>query len=144
MRRIPERQRSLLPTLGIAALGGALAILLPGLVSGAARGLSLWDAAMRQPSVWSYQGLFFVGFVIAIVIPLRWGELPLVALAMVGIFPALTLVGAATGGAGPGLQQQLYLQAAWLIPSLLGLAVGSMIRALQRRTASRRAPGSDR
>ena len=127
-------QRASLPTaLVIAALGGLLAILLPGLVSGGAEGVSWWRLPIEQPSVWTFQGLFLVGFVLAALLQLQWIDLPLLALAMVGIFPLATLIGAATGGAEAGLQRELYLQGSWLIPSLLGLAVGRTLRALQQR-----------
>jgi hypothetical protein len=137
-----EPGRPILPTLLVAAVGGTLAILAPGLVGEGSEGLSLWRAAVETPSVWSFQGLFVVGFFLAAILPLGWSDLPLVALAMVGVFPVVTLAGAATGGAGIGLQQELYLEAAWLIPSLIGLIVGKTIRDLQRRL--RDARGDDR
>lgn len=130
--------RPILPTLLVAAVGGTLAILAPGLVGEGAEGLSLWRAAIETPSVWTFQGLFVVGFFLSVILPLGWSDLPLVALAMIGIFPIYTLVGAATGGAGTGLQQELYLEAAWLIPALIGLVVGRTIRDLQARLRSAR------
>lgn len=136
--------RPILPTLLVAAVGGTLAILAPGLVGAEQEGLSLWRAAIETPSVWSFQGLFVVGFFLAVILPLGWSDLPLVALAMVGLFPIVTLVGAATAGARVGLQQELYLQAAWLIPALIGLAVGRTIRDLQRRLREARGDDSKR
>lgn len=133
--------RPILPTLLVAAVGGTLAILAPGLVGEGVEGLSLWRAAIETPSVWSFQGLFVVGFFLAVILPLGWSDLPLVALAMIGIFPVVTLAGAATGGSGPGLQQELYLQAAWLIPALIGLIVGRTIRDLQARLRNARGDG---
>ena len=135
------KARSVLPTLAVAVVGGTLAILLPGLVGSAPEGLSLWRAAIETPSMWSFQGLFIVGFFLAVILPLAWSDMPLVALAMVGLFPLATLAGAATGGAGPALQQELYLQAAWLIPSLIGLMVGRTIRDLQARAAKGKGGG---
>lgn len=140
----PPTGRPILPTLLVAAVGGTLAILAPGLVGDGEGSLSLWRAAIETPSVWTFQGLFVVGFFLALILPLGWSDLPLVALAMIGLFPLATLAGAATGGAGMGLQQELYLEAAWLIPSLIGLAVGRTIRDLQRRLRAARGDEPDR
>ena len=136
--------RPILPTLLVAAVGGTLAILAPGLVGAEQEGLSLWRTAIETPSVWSFQGLFVVGFFLAVILPLGWSDLPLVALAMVGLFPIVTLVGAAIAGARVGLQKEIFLQAAWLIPALIGLAVGRTIRDLQRRLREARGDDSKR
>ena len=118
---------------------GALAVVLPGLVGQAGAGAdSPIRAAIEQPSVWTFHGLFVVAFVIGAAARLSWIDTPLLALAMVGFFPALALVQLALGSSAVQWPREFYLYAAWLIPALLGLVVGKLIRDIARKTFARK------
>jgi len=125
------------PTLAIAALGGAAAILIPGLVTPAASVGSVFRDIVQQPSVWAFQGLFVVGFVLALIGKLEWIDLPLTSIAMIVLFPLKAALELATGAALIAWPQEFYLYAAWLIPALVGLATGKAIRGFYSRSNER-------
>ncbi len=137
--------KRLLPSLAIAAVGGAAAILIPGVVTPDASAGSLFRDVVQQPSVWAFQGLFIVGFVLALIGKLEWVDLPLTAIAMIVLFPLKAALELATGSAPIAWPQEFYLYAAWLIPAVVGLATGKTMRGVYSRSNERqRRPGPKR
>ncbi len=125
-----------------AAVGfGVVAVWLPSVADPAAPVMDSWvRAAVERPSVWTFQAFFVVGFLVGIFAPMGWLDPPLYAAAMVGLFPLKAAKEMAQGAAWVDWPREFYLHAAWLIPALLGLAVGKLIRDIQRK--SRKPPGS--
>jgi len=128
--------KRILPLLVVAAIGGAAAILIPGVAVLEASVGSLFRDVVQQPSVWSFQGLFIVGFVLALIGRLEWIDLPLVALAMIALFPLKATLELASGSALIMWPQEFYLYAAWLIPAVVGLVTGKMIRGVYAKAST--------
>jgi hypothetical protein len=134
--------KRIMPFLAVAAVGGAIAILLPGVIALEASVGSLFRDVVQQPSVWAFQGLFVVGFVLALIGKLEWIDLPLTAVAMIAFFPFKAALELATGAALIAWPQEFYLYGAWLIPALVGLATGKTMRAAYQRSTEKQArPG---
>jgi len=135
--------KRMLPFLAVAAVGGAAAVLVPGVVAPEAFGSSLFRSVVARPSVWAFQGLFVVGFVLALAAKSEWLDLPLTAVAMIAVFPFKAALELAAGSALIAWPQEFYLYAAWLIPAIVGLATGKTMRGLYQRSNERqRRPGS--
>ena len=126
--------KRLLPYVVMSAVAGAAAVLLPAIISPSPFATSLWRAPIEQPSVWAFQGLFVIGFVLALTAKLDLIDLPLLALSMVAVFPIVAGVQLARGSTLIDWPREFYLYAAWLIPALVGLVVGRTIRVFQERT----------
>lgn len=120
----------------IAALGGAAAVLLPVLVAGSDE--PLLQAVADRPSVWTFHGLMVVGFIVGIMGPLQLLDVPLMALAMIGVFPAIAGFRLLLGDPRIVWQREFLLYAAWLTPAAGGLLLGRAIRVLQQRMRDRR------
>jgi len=129
--------KRIMPFLGVAAVGGAAAVLIPGLVLVEASVGSVFRDVVQQPSVWAFQGLFVVGFVLALIGRLEWIDLPLTAIAMIALFPLKAALELATGAALVTWPQEFYLYAAWLIPAVVGLATGKTMRGVYQRSNER-------
>ncbi len=125
--------RRILPFLAVAAIGGAGAILVPALLAPQAFVGSIFRGSVQQPSVWAFQGLFVVGFMLAVFGRFQWLDLPLVATTMVALFPTKAGIELAIGSTASAWPREFYLYAAWLIPAFAGLATGQTIRSVQKR-----------
>ncbi len=129
--------KRILPFLAIAAVGGAAAVLVPAVLVPEAFVGSLFRSLVARPSVWAFQGMFVVGFVLALVGKLEWVELPLTSVAMVAFFPLKAGLELAAGSTLVAWPQEFYLYAAWLIPAIVGLATGKMMRGVYARSNER-------
>ena len=130
--------KRLLPSIGIAAGLGILAIWIPVLINPPAEGYDSWmRAAAQYPSVWAFQGLFVAGFLLGIFGRFEWIDLPLLALSMIALFPVRAGLLLATGSFEVDMPRELYLHAAWLMPALFGLATGELIGQIQRKALDR-------
>lgn len=125
--------KRILPFLAVAVIGGAAAILIPALVAPQAFVGSIFRGIVERPSVWAFQGLFVVGFMLAVFGKFQWLDLPLVAVAMVALFPMKAGIELTSGSTAIAWPREFYLYAAWLIPAVAGLATGHTIRSVQRR-----------
>ena len=134
--------KRIMPFLAVAAVGGVIAILMPGVIALEASVGSLFRDVVQRPSVWAFQGLFVAGFVLALIGKLEWVDLPLTAIAMIALFPLKAALELVTGAVLVAWPQEFYLYAAWLIPALFGLTTGKTMRAVYQRSNERkRRPG---
>lgn len=120
----------------MAFVSGALAVLVPALMQTGASGA--WQAIVESPSVYTFHGLMLAGFVIGLLAPLKWLDLPLVALTMIALFPTRALALSLAGRRPIQWPREFMLYAAWLMPAFGGLALGVAMRNLQRKLREKR------
>lgn len=120
----------------VAALSGLIAVLGPALATAGPEGA--WSAVVENPSVYTFHGLMVAGFILGLLAPVKWMDLPVMALAMIGLFPLRALLLYATGRAVVAWPRESLLYAAWLMPAIGGLGLGLAMRNMQKQLRDRR------
>jgi len=120
----------------VAFVSGAVAVLAPALMQTGASGA--WRAIVESPSVYTFHGLMLAGFIIGLLAPLKWLDLPLVALAMIALFPTRAIALSLAGRRPIQWPREFMLYAAWLMPAMGGLALGLAMRNLQKTLRRKR------
>ena len=122
--------------LGVAFAAGTLAVLAPAVQQAGLAGA--WRAIVESPSVYTFHGLMVAGFILGLLAPVRWLDLPLVAIAMIVLFPARAVALALADRRAIQWPREFMLYAAWLMPAVGGLALGLALRNVQRQLRARR------
>lgn len=133
--------RRLVRWLVVAFVSGTAAVLAPAITTVGLEGA--WRAIVESPSVYTFHGLMIAGFILGALAPFRWLDLPVVALAMIALFPTRAILLALVGRRAIQWPREFMLYAAWLMPAIGGLALGLAMRNLQRNLRARRERESD-